>query len=157
MRPQCVHPACTVPIESGWDFCPVCGTDNRPPRERTPVRRHRHEWLSAKGRCVRCGEPADEPYMFNRKWRLRIAGTLLGLGGACLLAIGFLQLGIALPATTLGSAVNRWYARDAGDLLLGHFATILLVLGVVAFAIAGGWMLLKLPAPETDAEPDWWD
>lgn len=160
MKPQCVDPVCTYLIEPGWDFCPACGTDNRPPQERHAIAPHRHGWLGGQGWCVLCGEPADEPYRFSRKWRLRAAGACLAGGGASLLALGFIRLGIALPATQLGEWVNSWYARKVVHrsgrrysrtyytALLGDDLSIVFVVAAGILLFVGTWMALKIPAPE---------
>lgn|GEM_PF-6554657 len=65
----CLH--CHAEIDPGWNFCPDCGQDNRPPEERPLTGSHDHVYPSQQF-CVVCGRKVldvdDMGRPVNRKW-----------------------------------------------------------------------------------------
>ena len=107
--PQCVSDYCDYPMDPAWHFCPNCGTDNRPPARRGKVPHHYHRFVARSGFCWLCGEPSDEPYAFNRKWRLRLSATAATVGAGFLGWAGMLYTMHASPRGALGQWVTSWY------------------------------------------------
>ena len=80
MRINCVSADCREHMDRSWDFCPYCGTDNRPPARKTPIPDHRHHFLNRSGHCMVCGEEADEPYNMKGRTRRRLAFVIILFG-----------------------------------------------------------------------------
>lgn len=57
--PQCVWKPCRQKLQSGWLFCPYCGTDNRPETFRPNIIACPHLFIEDEGFCVRCGSSRD--------------------------------------------------------------------------------------------------
>jgi hypothetical protein len=118
-------------MEDGWDFCPACGADNRPPRVRRRVPEHRHRFAFRRwGYCVECGEPYGEPYMFSYSWRLgfMIAGFVLGVGA--LLSAALIQFGNVNHGTSIGKWVHTWYSNPVTHRSRGSYRSYTTELGV---------------------------
>jgi hypothetical protein len=41
-------------VQDGWQFCPYCGVDNRPPESRSAVPAHQHDFTKGY-HCIYCG------------------------------------------------------------------------------------------------------
>ncbi|RYG19307.1 hypothetical protein EON82_21615 [bacterium] len=165
---QCVSDSCEHPIAPDWDFCPACGKDNRPPAARRNVPHHHHRWIIRTGYCVRCGEPADEPYSFGYRWRVRAVALLISLGSLGILAVGFIHLGRWLPNSPIGRWVGSWYSnpvvhtvgrryrRTTYTTELGNDLSLWLGLGGAFLLALGILMLLKVPFSDGDDETTGW-
>lgn len=55
--PVCINNNCRRGLDDAWAFCPICGTDNRPPRGRRPVIVCQHLYLQGTSFCPVCGQP----------------------------------------------------------------------------------------------------
>lgn len=55
--PHCVNARCRSAMQDAWAFCPVCGTDNRPPAARVPVASCQHRYFQGANFCSSCGLP----------------------------------------------------------------------------------------------------
>jgi len=90
---HCVSEDCRQELDEKWSFCPYCGTDNRPPEDRTGVDDCVHEFFDSRGFCVLCGEAFSksrsndwgrrpESYAYdNTDGSEDVAGCLWGLAG----------------------------------------------------------------------------
>jgi hypothetical protein len=104
MTVNCVSSSCRKPIESTWDFCPYCGSDNRAPSDQPGVDPHKHQFLQGLGYCLLCGEAHDEPYAMSGRWRVRLATCLLLLS----LLLGFLILNIQMAGNNRPAIAKSW-------------------------------------------------
>lgn len=55
----CVMAKCRRAMDDAWAFCPLCGTDNRPPRFRPPVLQCAHLFFASAAFCAMCGMPVN--------------------------------------------------------------------------------------------------
>ena len=84
---HCVSDTCREELDQKWNFCPFCGTDNRPPEYRPKIRNCRHEFIKADGYCVDCGRKYGVPYEVSaRTWQVRLGLGAMVLGALVLLA-----------------------------------------------------------------------
>lgn len=74
MNSQDVHAvclSCQAELDPSRDFCPDCGTDNRPPEDRPRVDSHTHVYPSRR-HCIVCGQGVpdvdDMGQPVNRTW-----------------------------------------------------------------------------------------
>ncbi len=65
---RCVLQDCRKELEESWNFCPRCGTDNRPPEHRPPIGTCVHEYINGKGFCVLCGQAFPKPKVMPWAW-----------------------------------------------------------------------------------------
>jgi hypothetical protein len=87
---HCVSDTCREQLDQKWNFCPFCGTDNRPPEYRPKIKNCRHEYVSATGYCVDCGHKYGADYGASLAvWQVR-GGILLMALGALLIVAAFL-------------------------------------------------------------------
>ena len=163
MTVNCVSSTCRKPIESTWDFCPYCGEDNRSPHEQQQVPRHFHRYLHGSGHCFLCGEPFDEPYVFNRRWRMRLVTALLALSIVLFLTAGNIALGGIGKPSIGGSWIQSWYGqsvklRHKGSVeytTLGrHRITQLCLFGLLS-GIGGGLLLFRHPLSWIARDRSW--
>jgi hypothetical protein len=107
---HCVSDTCRQEIEEAYSFCPFCGTDNRPPEMRPPVKGCYHRFLNASGYCILCGAKygSESPWS-GRPLQIRLG--LLGVGFGCLL---FLSAFLIWEIHSKGSGpgydwIHSWY------------------------------------------------
>ena len=56
---QCEWKPCGQKVQAGWQFCPYCGTDNRPSTFRPGIIACPHLFHESESFCVRCGSSRD--------------------------------------------------------------------------------------------------
>jgi hypothetical protein len=54
---MCANPNCRRSVDPSWAFCPVCGSDNRAPRNRHPIAGCTHVYMQQTSFCRQCGQP----------------------------------------------------------------------------------------------------
>lgn len=153
MSIQCVSDFCDLEIDPTWQFCPYCGTDNRPPSQRFKVGKHAHRYLHRQGCCLLCGEPRDEPYLFGWRWRMGISLTLLTVSGFLLLtSLNIALAGIDKPSIAKGY-IRSWYEEPVQRRRKGYtyYSTLgqyrienLVIIGCIG-GLLGGLLLAKSP------------
>lgn len=165
--PNCVSEYCRRQVDERWAFCPYCGTDNRPPDRRDPVGEHRHQFLAKNaGCCLVCGEPADEPYIFKRVWRVRISLIFLGLALFLILSLIDIQMAHAGKTVPFKDWILSWYDnpvthrrryRGTYTTALGSDVSLWLGVGAVLVGVLSIAMLLKAPLRYFERRPIWHD
>ena len=83
---NCLNASCRKEIDDAFAFCPYCGTDNREPHARAPVRCTRHQAAEGGRDCVLCGKRLNEDGTATRGPLHRIAGLVMIVGGLGLIA-----------------------------------------------------------------------
>ena len=79
---HCVSETCKEELDQKWNFCPYCGTDNRPPEYRPRARNCRHDFVIVTGYCVDCGAKfGGSPSRSFGAWRIRlgVSGIVAGV------------------------------------------------------------------------------
>ena len=99
----CTSRQCRLPMEPGWQFCPYCGTDVRPPTFRPPILACPHLFFEQEGFCFRCGDCRDgRPNASQREVQNSI--------GKALFYFGFLVIILAVAVTQIHA--NNWPGND---------------------------------------------
>jgi len=79
--PQCGWKACGQKVQAGWQFCPFCGTDNRPSTFRPAIIACPHLFHESESFCVRCGSSRDgRPSAEQRATQSGIGKKFIWLG-----------------------------------------------------------------------------
>ena len=95
---DCVNPQCRAQIPDDYAFCPLCGTDNRPPEKRAAVHDGAHVFPPTAKFCINCGEPRDQRYTsVKHVWRIRLGSVLV------LLALALAAFAILCAYYTFGN------------------------------------------------------
>ncbi len=92
----CGNPQCRLAVEDGFDFCPYCGSDQRPLPQRKPVGHHDHEWFQGGYYCARCG-------MMDPETEARIEGQIQGKR---FLAYGGIAFALAIVCLVVSNGID---------------------------------------------------
>lgn len=78
---QCAWKPCGQKVQAGWQFCPYCGTDNRPSTFRPGIIACPHLFHESESFCVRCGSSRDgRPSAEQRQVQAGIGKKFITLG-----------------------------------------------------------------------------
>lgn len=58
-QPICIYPKCRANLPEQVKFCPLCGCDQRPPRDRRPEVCANHIWFANSKFCSNCGAKSE--------------------------------------------------------------------------------------------------
>lgn len=162
---QCVCERCDYPMDPTWAFCPACGEDNRPPSQRVKIPAHSHRFIERSGHCWACGEPANEPYGFNRQWRLRLAALAIAGGIGMAAWAGLLKAFHASQTGPIGRWVASWYdnpVRHRGKYgrvyfsLQGDDVTLLCFMASVPLVVVGLFLFFRVPMEARHGRKELW-
>lgn len=129
---------CKKQIPPHFEFCSVCGQDNRPPDERKPVQSCTHpNVLTGSQYCYHCGENLN-----------RARGVWNSYDGKLQMVKGALIGSVALAVISLLILVIK------GNVA---FAILAVIFGVLTFVLAGAMAKTKQLADEEALPPGWHD
>jgi len=63
---RCDSAECNRELEEDWQFCPYCGSDNRPPEQRSQLVGCLHNFYIGGSYCTRCGYLNVQPVVGSR-------------------------------------------------------------------------------------------
>jgi hypothetical protein len=161
---HCVSPSCREELDQKWNFCPFCGTDNRPPEYRPKIRNCRHEFIKAEGYCVDCGRKygiagAGMP-VGPLRFRLGLASIAVGL---VTFAAAFLIFKVHMQGHGPGyDWIKSWY--DESYVARGKYGAgymrqrgndVLTYMWLAGFIFLFGGMTLLFQTPAKRKEDPW--
>jgi len=163
---HCVSETCRQEIDEAFSFCPFCGTDNRPPEMRLPVRGCRHRYVSSSGYCILCGAKygAESPWS-GRPLQIRLG--ILGVAfGFSLFVATFLLWEIHNKGTGPGyDWIHSWYDQTVvrtgkrgntyTELRGDEVISWMVILGVVTSFLGMGGLFPNAGRRQNSSFNDW--